>query len=335
MSVKTDFEEKFMSQIPPSMYGKRIALAVSGGADSVCMLLVSSALAQKFSWELEVVTVNHLIREKSESEGDCIFVKELCSKNNLPCFIINAKVNQIFKMAGSRDKGIEEAARYFRYNEFEKYAGENKCDYVFLAHNKNDQTETLLQRFLQGAIGPSSCGIPKERGIFYRPLLDFSRSEIEAYLEEEKMSFRFDRTNSDNAYFRNRIRNDLIPLLNEDFSGWQTALLHGKEKRELEEDYFEGLLKDVCWKKDGEHGFYLDREYFESFHPALRIRLVYKVLEMISASNRVSYDNIKKFVQGDKVLTCGIEMSFKDSKVFVKRKKNSSTESLLFGIIEK
>ncbi|MCR4790669.1 MAG: hypothetical protein K5839_06280, partial [Treponemataceae bacterium] len=85
----------------------------------------------------------------------------------------------------------------------------------------------------------------------------------------------------------------------------------------------------------GEHGFYLDREYFESFHPALRIRLVYKVLEMISASNRVSYDNIKKFVQGNKVLTCGIEMSFKDSKVFVNRKKNSSTESLLFGIIEK
>ncbi|MCR5698132.1 MAG: tRNA lysidine(34) synthetase TilS [Treponemataceae bacterium] len=328
-----EFENKFFDNLPRKFFGKDVALAVSGGADSVSMLLALYALREKTGMRLHVVTVNHLIRTKEESEGDCEFVLELCKKLNVECCVVNARQGEIFSLADERNKGIEESARFFRYGAFEKFAKEKNCDVVFLAHNKNDQEETLLQRFLQGAYQLSACGIPETRGVFFRPLLIFSREEILKYLEEKGVSFRTDSTNSDVSYFRNRIRNVLVPVLNENFSGWQSAVLHGMQKKMLDEDFFESLVEAHSWKeKNG--SFYLEKTEFMNLHLSLRVRLVYSALEKIKAENRISYDNIKKFCNGSTVNTCGISMSFEGEKVLIKHFENSGKNSCLFAIIE-
>lgn len=328
-----EFENKFFDNLPPQFFGKDIALAVSGGADSVSMLLAMCSLREKTGMKLHVLTVNHLIREKEESEGDCEFVFELCKKLDVECSIVNARMGEIASLADDRNKGVEEAARFFRYEAFENFSKEKGCVAVFLAHNKNDQEETLLQRFLQGSYQSSACGIPRQRGVFFRPLLNFSREEIIKYLNEKKVSYRTDSTNSDLSYFRNRIRNVLVPVLNENFSGWQSAVNHGMQKKRIDEDFFEMLVSEHPWKNDGT-SLYLDKNEFMSLHLSLRIRLVYAALEKIKSANRISYDNIKKFCEGEVINTCGISMSFDEEKVSIKHFENSGKNSYLFAIIE-
>ena len=242
-------------------------------------------------------------------------------------------MGEIASLADDRNKGVEEAARFFRYEAFENFSKEKGCVAVFLAHNKNDQEETLLQRFLQGSYQSSACGIPRQRGVFFRPLLNFSREEIIKYLNEKKVSYRIDSTNSDLSYFRNRIRNVLVPVLNENFSGWQSAVNHGILKKRIDEDFFEMLVSEHPWKNDGT-SLYLDKNEFMSLHLSLRIRLVYAALEKIKSANRISYDNIKKFCEGEVINTCGISMSFDEEKVSIKHFENSGKNSYLFAIIE-
>ena len=163
--------------------------------------------------------------------------------------------------------------------------------------------------------------------------MNFSREEIIKYLNEKKVSYRTDSTNSDLSYFRNRIRNVLVPVLNENFSGWQSAVNHKKKKKRIDEDFFEMLVSEHPWKNDGT-SLYLDKNEFMSLHLSLRIRLVYAALEKIKSANRISYDNIKKFCEGEVINTCGISMSFDEEKVSIKHFENSGKNSYLFAIIE-
>ena len=227
-----DFELRFEKQLPSELLSceeknKTLLLAVSGGSDSIAMLVCSLSLIQNPIFEdkytnlnLKVVTVNHKIRSEEESLGDCLFVKKLCESNQIPCFIENAKENEIKNLSVERGMGTEESARFFRYSIFEKIALQEKADFIFLAHNKDDQLETLIQRFFQGATGSSSLGIPQKRDIFYRPMMEFSKKEIYQYLEEKKIEYRTDATNFENDYLRNKIRNLVIPCINENFNAW-------------------------------------------------------------------------------------------------------------------
>ena len=340
-----DFELRFEKQLPQELLScevknKTLLLAVSGGSDSIAMLVCSLSLIQNPIFEdkyknlnLKVVTVNHKIRSEDESLGDCLFVKNFCELNHLPCFIENAQENQIENLSKQRGMGTEEAARFFRYSIFEKTALQEKADFIFLAHNKDDQLETLIQRFFQGATGSSSLGIPQKRDIFYRPMMEFSKQEIYQYLEEKKVDYRTDATNFENDYLRNKIRNLVIPCINENFNGWESALLKGVQKKSIDEDFFEQECKKYPWEYS-ENQACMEKSSFENLHKAIKIRLVYEVLSKIKANQRVPYEIIESFCDGNKTNSGGVNFFYTKEKVFINNVKNSRTDSYFFAIIE-
>ena len=157
--------------------GGSLGVAVSGGADSVSLLVSLCNLCKPCSVPLKVITVNHYIRQESETCGDVEYVKQLCQSLKDQCYdvsltITELKKGQVASFADEKSIGIEAAARELRYEAFEKFIEQNNLTCLCLAHNKNDQLETLLMRFLQGAGTDSAAGIPQVRGKYIRPLLD-------------------------------------------------------------------------------------------------------------------------------------------------------------------
>ena len=209
-------EQKCVGVSSPAVENKAcIGVGVSGGADSICLLVCLANLFKKCpSVSLKVVTVNHNIRSEEESGGDCDFVVSVCNKlnevyyqnkNAISCEVVSLEKGKVFDFAKSRGAGIEESARFLRYQIFEDFIEKNHLDCFCLAHNKNDQLETALMRFLQGSSIEGSCGIWENRGKFVRPLINCDRKEIEKYLTEQGFEWRTDCTNLDNSYFRNRV----------------------------------------------------------------------------------------------------------------------------------
>ena len=249
--VKNSFEEKIVKNLAD--FGIRLGdplrfgVAVSGGADSVSLLAALSSVLKPFGLPLFVINVNHNIREEAETCGDSLFVRDLCRALSDDGCDIRFSMREIEKgkiagLSQSRDGGIEEAARFCRYQIFEDFIKENNLDFLCLAHNQNDNLETLLMRFLQGAF-TENYGIAPCRGKFIRPLLNVARSEIEEYLKGRGLTWRTDSTNADDSYLRNNIRLNLMPLLDGKFAGWKTAVLNGLEKARMDGEIIEDFVE--------------------------------------------------------------------------------------------
>ena len=267
--------------------GGIIGAAVSGGADSVSLLVSLCHLLKPHSIPLKVITVNHYIRQESESCGDVDFVKQLCQSLKNQGYDVELTVHELQKgqvaaLAEKKSIGIEAAARELRYEAFDKFIEQNKLKCLCLAHNKNDQLETLLMRFLQGAGTDSAAGIPQIRGKYVRPLLDIERTEIEKYLTQNNITWRTDSTNSDTAYLRNRIRSELVPLLNENFAGWDKAVLTGAQKAADDSEVLSQIIvmepEELSW----------DDSFYE-FPRGLQIRVLLKLANNAGCSTRIPY----------------------------------------------
>ena len=274
---------------------KSIGVAVSGGADSVSLLISLCSICKDYSIPLKVITVNHYIRSDKETCGDVKFVKSLCGSLCDSGFKLTLKIHELKKgaaleLAQSQKCGVEAAARELRYAAFEDFINEEKLEYLCLAHNKNDQMETLLMRFLQGAGGNSKNGIPCVRQKYIRPLLWTERSKIEAYLKENKIEWCTDSSNTDTAYLRNRIRAKLIPLLNDQFEGWDKAVLSGFEKSEMDAGCLQTLAQNF-FEKHARCGkeIKLDAPEFYSLHRALKMRVLLLAFNALGVSSRVPF----------------------------------------------
>ncbi len=192
--------------------GDVVIAAVSGGADSVCMLLVLHALCKQMGFALEVVHIEHGIRGK-ESIRDAQFVKALCEK--LEILHTQYSVN-VLQFSKAHHIGIEEAARLLRYEHFCKRAEEIEAPVkIALAHHMEDNAETILFQMARGSGMAGMRGImPVRKGLkvtYIRPLLLLARQEIEEYLQQREQSYVLDSTNADTTYSRNRIRNSVLP----------------------------------------------------------------------------------------------------------------------------
>ena len=189
--------------------GDTVIVGLSGGADSVCLLSVLSKLKDEMSLTVKAAHVNHGIRG-GEADRDEQFCKTLCEKLGVEFFLKKADIPALSK---ELHLGEEECGRKVRYEFFESLAGENGK--IATAHNLNDSVETLLLNLARGSSLKGACSIPPVRGNVIRPLLATDRSEIEEYLKERNLSFVTDSTNLQNEYTRNKIRNEIIPLLKE------------------------------------------------------------------------------------------------------------------------
>ena len=238
------FEEKAalyirkMHMIPA---GSCLSVALSGGADSVALLLALQALSKSLNFELCAVHVEHGIRGQ-ESLRDAAFVEQLCKSRGIPLEVYHVDAPA---RAAADGLSLEEAARLLRYECLEKSA-----DCIALAHHMEDNVETMLFQMARGSGLKGMSGMPPVRTgssgcRFIRPLLEHSRVEIEAYLQEQEQNYCTDSTNADPSYSRNRIRSRILPEL---AAVNEQAMLHfSREAEELREteEYLKGQTESI------------------------------------------------------------------------------------------
>ena len=237
------FESRLSAALGQGKAGKIFLAAVSGGADSTALLAALAALRREAGFDLYCVHVEHGLRPAEESRGDAEAVKALCGKLELPCRLISIAPGKIAACAGSGGPGIEGAARYFRMRALHREARRIGADWILTAHTRDDLLETILMRILRGS-GPAGLAVmPRTRGRIMRPMLDLTRQDVLAYLEEQGLSYRTDSTNSDTRYLRNRIRLQLIPFLDDFYPAWRKTLFALAETQALAARFLETETK--------------------------------------------------------------------------------------------
>ena len=196
--------------------GERVAVAVSGGADSVALLLAMADSRAETGIVLSAIHVHHGLRG-ADADDDAKFVAELASRLDVP---LCTKRGDVAALAAERGNGIEEAARALRYGSFQELLAAGDLDAVVTAHTMDDQAETVLMKMLRGAWTEGLAGIApvvtaSSKGRIVRPLLEVSRTEVIAYMEGRGQPWREDSTNLELTFTRNRVRHVLLPKLRE------------------------------------------------------------------------------------------------------------------------
>lgn len=260
--------------------GEGLIMAVSGGIDSVVLLHLLQHLPDPFRPRVKAAHFNHRLRG-AESQGDEDFVKDLCSRWEVPLHLGEAP-------DWKTKSNLQARARELRYDFLKKTASASGFRRIATAHQADDQTETFLIRWLQGAGLKGLSGIPMTRGegefIFVRPLLLVSRAEIDAYAREEGIPFREDSTNEGDLYLRNRVRKLLAGLkgenpnlaersaLNAAFLQADQAFLESKTEAVFEESVEKGTGRLDCSIK-----------VYRSLPEAIRFRLLQKMVQALTA----------------------------------------------------
>lgn len=250
--------------------GAHIVVGASGGADSMALLHLLNGFAGEQGWSITAVHVHHGLRGE-EADRDRNFVQEICREWKIPCKVYYFDVA---KEAKARGLGTEEAGRLLRYEAFEQ---ERQGGMIAVAHNKNDQGETVLMRLCRGAGVSGLTGIRPVREFIIRPLLFCTRKEIEEYCQDKGLSYCEDSTNRENNYTRNRIRNQVLPLLEEIFPKATEHIAQTAEIMTEEEEFLQEQARVLfirALKKSDENEIVLDAECLRSMHPAMGKRVL-------------------------------------------------------------
>ncbi len=254
--------------------GSHILVAVSGGADSVALLYVLNAQAKSRRWRLTVAHLEHGIRGKS-SRDDAAFVGVLTKSLKIPCVIGHAKVPELAQREGL---SLEMAARQARYAFLVRTARRVGATLIATAHTADDQVETLLLKFLRGAGRGGLSGISpltEIKGIrVVHPMLGVARSDIEAFLRARQCSWREDESNADTAFLRNRVRHQLLPLLERDFNpGLRQTLQRTQDVLVAEDEWLDDLARGIL-KECMAEGISLRGDRLRTFPLAARRRVI-------------------------------------------------------------
>ncbi len=248
----TDFETRLLKAFPLEQWSKRrVCLAVSGGADSVALLraFVNIAEQNNIKKNLFVVTVDHGLRGQ-ESTDDALFVQHLACEHGLETNLRRIDREELAEEI-RRQGSLESGARALRYRLLLESAQNVGARFIATAHHRDDQLETILFRLFRGSSLDGLRGIAPYRALdeslsLVRPLLSFSKEEILEYLQTLGQAFRTDSSNASTLYDRNRIRLELVPMLDAIFPNrWQKALLRLAKMADETETYFDEQLPAV------------------------------------------------------------------------------------------
>ena len=208
--MKNEFLKNLKSY---NLEGFGVLLAVSGGKDSMTMLDLFNYFKYELKLNLVVCHFNHSLRD--DADRDEKFVKTQCEKYGLKFY---SKKEDVLLYSNENKLSTEEGARFLRYKFFDEVKRIENLEYIATAHNKNDLAETVIMRILRGTGINGLIGIQSERGDLIRPILNFSRDEIEKYIEENNIPFVEDKTNFEELYLRNKIRLNLFPILKNEYN---------------------------------------------------------------------------------------------------------------------
>lgn len=269
--------------------GDNVICAVSGGADSVCLLHVMQALKKEFRLNVYVANVNHMIRGE-ESHRDSDFVKSICKAADLTCFYREYDVKTIAK---ERKLGEEECGRILRYEFFDEIAKEIGNAKIATAHNLNDNAETILFRLIRGSSAHGLSGISYKRGNIIRPILNISRSEIEEYLLLNGISWCTDSTNLLPIYARNKIRLKVIPELNSVVKNSEKRIVSAARLINDDDKYLSSIADNAlseCFFKD-----YLLLSAFNKYELPIKRRIVSRILS-VWKMKEITSEKIEDFI---------------------------------------
>lgn len=230
--------------------GDHVVCAVSGGADSMAMLLFFLRQRDTLGITLEAAHFNHLLRGE-ESDGDAAFVEHFCTEQGIPFTCGSASVADA---ARELKCGTEEAARELRYRFLEGFRGT-----LATAHTAEDNAETVLLNMLRGSGLHGLTGIPLRRGRIIRPLLCVTHADAVAFLQENGIPWREDSTNAENAYRRNRLRHKVLPLLLEENPDFPATLQRSCALLREEDSYLEKLAKDLLHEAKTVRGYLVSK----------------------------------------------------------------------------
>lgn len=290
--------------------GDTIVVGVSGGPDSMTLLniLISLNKSSKLNYKIVVAHINHGIREEADEETK--YVQEFCEKRNIPCYVKKEKVEELAKECKI---GTEEAGRKLRYSFFEEVANKCQANKIATAHTANDNAETILMNIIRGTGLSGIKGIEiKRENKFIRPIIEPTRTEIEEYCEEKKLNPKLDKTNKENIYTRNKVRNELIPFIEKEFnpniitSLNRMSQLVSKEDEYLENEvkriYKEILIEEYLGNKqlEGSNTIVLNLKKFNSEEVVIKNRLVRYTINILMGSKQ----NIEKIHITDIVKLC-------------------------------
>lgn len=267
----------------------RIVIGVSGGPDSVALLYLLNSLKKEFKLTLHIAHLDHMLRK--DSYKDVEFVKELAKKLKIPITTAQIKVKELAKKGS-----LEEVARNARLGFLFKVAKDIKAKKIALGHNRDDQAETVLMRILRGTGLYGLSGILPKREIsgfwIIRPLIEVRRSEIEAYLKKKKIKPRIDSSNLEDIYLRNKIRNKLLPLLEEEYNkNIKELLCNMAGCAAFDYDY----LNMVANKFIKQHKAKLNLEKLKGMHRAISRLVLRKSIASIKGdTRRITFQHIKE-----------------------------------------
>ena len=305
--------------------GDKIVVGVSGGPDSICLLHLLNLLKNELNFEIVVAHINHMIRKEADEETE--FVKEFCKNIGIECYV---NKTDILKLSAENKMGTEETGRNVRYTFFEEVRQKTGANKIATAHNANDKIETVLLNILRGSGTAGLKGIePIRNKKLIRPLIEIERKEIEQYCKENSLNPRYDKTNNESIYKRNKIRNELIPYLQKEFNpNIIKTIGRLSELASQEYEYIQEIIiseyKNICiFEKDKE--IVIDLKKFNKLKLIEKRRIILYIINKVANSTsgieKVNIEDIIKLCEknvGNKYLvpTKGLKIYVKKSKVY-------------------
>ena len=304
--MKADFVRqmhRFIVQHKMIEAGEIVLVAVSGGADSLALLYGLHALRAQLNCKLHVVHLNHCLR--TEADADAEFVQQHAARLELPCTIQRAEVSRLVKQW---KLSVEAAGRKARYQFYESVCSEVSATKVALGHHQDDIAETVLMNLIRGSGATGLKGIRPVRNMkFIRPLVGFTRQNIETFLVSIDIVPRQDATNTDTDYLRNRIRVELIPQLARDYNpNIKTGLNRTADVLSAESEYLDTAAQaafETCRIQGPDKNIVLNRVKFRQYHTALQRRMLRQsVSEMLGDMSDLYFAHCEamlNLVEGD------------------------------------
>ncbi len=281
--------------------GDRIIIALSGGPDSISLLHILHTLKNKLNITIYAAHVNHLLRG-NDAYKDEELCEKYCDELGILCFVKRVDINQLSKI---KNISHELAGREARYEFFDELMKKYDCNKIAIAHNLNDQAETVLMRMMRGTGIEGLVGIrPVRDNIFIRPLIEITRKEIEKYCEENELPAAIDKTNFENIYARNKIRLELIPYMENNFNKDIIHTLNRmsniiREDSDYLEEISDEIFKKYCYRKGDRVIIYKDafREHKTIITRVLRKAILQIKGDLYNIENSHIIDIIKLYNQ--------------------------------------
>ncbi|MGG5343020.1 tRNA lysidine(34) synthetase TilS [Enterococcus sp. AZ192] len=318
--------------------GERILLAVSGGVDSMVLMHLMQRSAEKDGFHLAIAHVNHQLRSESAKESD--YLQQYCQTQGLPYYSKKWE-------AVDKSRNTEARARQFRYAFFTELMKKNDYSKLFTAHHKDDQAETIVMKLTRGSALANLVGIRFQQtfgeGQLIRPLLLFSKEQIERFAEQKKITYFEDSTNLSDEYVRNRMRHSVIPLLKKENQQFLQRMSDFSTQISYADELIQSVIlpKYQSWVSETQEGWQIQLQELKQEEKSVQFFFIQQFLQqtLVSQKIKVSQKQVQQLLalvnDSKPQMTADLEQDWqmiKEYDIAYLRKKTLPLEKEVFSL---